>query len=207
MPVHKKSDHKNASRSRFCIKKAFGELLNEKDLGKITVTDIVDRANISRGTFYAHYLDIYDLYAAIQNNVIETLQKAIDEITLEQIIADPTDAIARGMNFLEANKAYYGLFVNSSHAEELVSRILNFFEEKFAPSVYELFKNEDIEKIRAFLFYTLGAFQSVLLHWFRDQLDFSAQQMAQNLTQFYLLSRPKEIMKLAQALKENRQSE
>ncbi|MBR0508788.1 MAG: TetR family transcriptional regulator [Clostridia bacterium] len=207
MPVAKKSDHKNASRSRFYIKRAFGELLNEKDLGKITVTDIVERANISRGTFYAHYLDIFDLYNAIQSNVIEKIDTDIEEIGLEQLIADPTDAIAKGMLFLDANKSYYGLFVNSAHAEKLLSRILNYFEEKFEPSVYELFGNEDVEKVRAFLFYTLGAFQSVLVHWFRDQLPFTAQQAAHYLTEFYLNSRPPEILKLAQSLQQQKEQQ
>ena len=41
-----KSTHKNASRSRHLIKQAYGELLNEKDPAKISVTDIVERANI-----------------------------------------------------------------------------------------------------------------------------------------------------------------
>ena len=64
MPVQHKSTHKNAVRSRQMIKKAFAEMLNEKDIAKITVTDIVEKAGISRGTFYAHYMDVYDLYNA-----------------------------------------------------------------------------------------------------------------------------------------------
>ena len=40
MAVAKKSSHKNAARSRHLIKQAFAELLNEKDIAKITVTDI-----------------------------------------------------------------------------------------------------------------------------------------------------------------------
>ena len=60
-----RSEHKNASRSRYLIKHAYGELLNEKDPAKITVTDIVERAKISRGTFYAHYLDVFDLNMSI----------------------------------------------------------------------------------------------------------------------------------------------
>ncbi len=34
------------------------ELIQEKDVEKITVTDIITRADINRGTFYAHYQDI-----------------------------------------------------------------------------------------------------------------------------------------------------
>ena len=53
-----KAEYKNAVRSRKMIQRALVALLQEKELDKITVTDIVTRADINRGTFYAHYTDI-----------------------------------------------------------------------------------------------------------------------------------------------------
>ena len=50
--------YKSALRSRKWIRQAFMELLREKDFEKITVTDIVNRADINRSTFYAHYPDV-----------------------------------------------------------------------------------------------------------------------------------------------------
>jgi len=40
------------------IVEAFGELLEEKPLNKITVRDIVERCGINRNTFYYHFQDI-----------------------------------------------------------------------------------------------------------------------------------------------------
>lgn len=53
-----KAEYKSAIRSRRMIQRALVELLQEKELDKITVTDIVTRADINRGTFYAHYADL-----------------------------------------------------------------------------------------------------------------------------------------------------
>lgn len=52
-----RTEYRNATRSKLLIKKAFIDLLKEKPASKVTVTDIILEANISRGTFYAHYLD------------------------------------------------------------------------------------------------------------------------------------------------------
>ena len=56
-----KAEYRSAIRSRKLINKALADLLQEKPLDKITVTDVVNRANINRGTFYAHYADIPDV--------------------------------------------------------------------------------------------------------------------------------------------------
>jgi AcrR family transcriptional regulator len=43
------------------IEQVFIALLQENDLSKIKVSTLCTRAQISRGTFYANYVDIYDL--------------------------------------------------------------------------------------------------------------------------------------------------
>lgn len=42
-------------KSREAIFGAFTALLSEKDLGKITVGEIIERADVGRATFYAHF--------------------------------------------------------------------------------------------------------------------------------------------------------
>src|ERR1700730_9494733 len=43
------------------LKKAVIELMSEKNFDDITIQDLSDRANVSRGTIYLHYLDKFDL--------------------------------------------------------------------------------------------------------------------------------------------------
>ena len=44
------------------INNAFMELIVKIPVHKITVTELARKAEISKGTFYLHYLDIFDLY-------------------------------------------------------------------------------------------------------------------------------------------------
>ncbi|MEI2472593.1 TetR family transcriptional regulator, partial [Peribacillus frigoritolerans] len=48
-------------RTQEAIKKAFLELMSEKNFDSMTIQDISDRANINRATVYLHYLDKFDL--------------------------------------------------------------------------------------------------------------------------------------------------
>lgn len=75
-----KAEYKSAVRSRTLIKRAFLELLREKSIDKITVTDIVARADINRGTFYAHYDDIDSLRKAVWADIENELYDALGDM-------------------------------------------------------------------------------------------------------------------------------
>ena len=69
----KAQNRNNSSRkTRRLIKKVFAEMLSEKkELGKISVSELCKRADISRGSFYSHYDDIYGVAEDYENEMID----------------------------------------------------------------------------------------------------------------------------------------
>ena len=68
---------------------ALVELLKKKDLEKITVSELSEKAEINKATFYLHYSDIYSLYQ-------EALARHIKDIIvnvglLEKLFTDPEE--------------------------------------------------------------------------------------------------------------------
>lgn len=62
----------SSKKTRKIIKRIFAEMLSEKkELGKVSVSELCARAEISRGTFYAHYDDIYGVAEDYENELIE----------------------------------------------------------------------------------------------------------------------------------------
>jgi AcrR family transcriptional regulator len=57
----KKKPDRRIAKTRLAIHRALMELILEKRYDKITVQDIIDRADVSRSTFYTHFLDKEDL--------------------------------------------------------------------------------------------------------------------------------------------------
>ncbi len=51
------------------IQKVFINLLQDKDISEISVSDICKRCEINRSTFYANYIDIYDLADKIRDKL------------------------------------------------------------------------------------------------------------------------------------------
>lgn len=91
---------RKASQNR--IQQAFIQLLDEKELHKISVTDICKLAEVNRTTFYANYIDIYDLADAVQ----ETL-----ELEVAKLYQDERDHSYNSNNFL---KLFQHIYENQS---------------------------------------------------------------------------------------------
>lgn len=64
-------NNRRKKESKRKIEKAFVELLQEKEVSEISVTAICKSAEINRTTFYANYLDIFDLVDKIGEKMIE----------------------------------------------------------------------------------------------------------------------------------------
>lgn len=60
-------------RTRHLLGTAFVQLLREKGYSAITVSDLIERANVGRSTFYSHYRDKEDLFVSQLDRVIEAL--------------------------------------------------------------------------------------------------------------------------------------
>lgn len=64
---------RRSQRSRQALSAALLDLMLQKRYDEITVQDIIDRANVGRSTFYAHYLDKDDLLVSDFTRVLDAL--------------------------------------------------------------------------------------------------------------------------------------
>ena len=71
-------DNRSTRRTRSAIREALTEMLAVKPVGKITVQELIDKANICRTTFYAHYEDIYDLLSEVENDILSEIREGLE---------------------------------------------------------------------------------------------------------------------------------
>src|SRR5215212_4388 len=64
---------RRSQRTRQLLSAALLALMLEKRYDAITVQDIIDRANVGRATFYAHYFDKEDLLMSDITRVLDEL--------------------------------------------------------------------------------------------------------------------------------------
>lgn len=71
-------DNRSTRRTRSAIRESMTEMLAVKPIGKITVQELIDKANICRTTFYAHYEDIYDLLSEVENDILSEIRTGLE---------------------------------------------------------------------------------------------------------------------------------
>ena len=64
------------------IRKTFHELLQEKDISRITVKELTERAEINKTTFYAHYETLPDLVNTLETENINYIINNLDQVQL-----------------------------------------------------------------------------------------------------------------------------
>ena len=123
---------------------AFVKLLQEKDLSKISVTDICKLADVNRTTFYANYIDIYDLADAVQKRL---------ETDIEQLYGFDGNHSMSSDNFLKLfvhikenqlfYKTYFKLGVDGKFrlTEYDIQRAIEYYENENIEYHVEFFRN------------------------------------------------------------------
>jgi len=86
---HRGAENRDARLTRKRLSDALLVLLQEKSAREITVRELAELAKVSRGTFYFHYTDIYDLLGCVEQEQIENLERLMDDI-LPRLEENPT---------------------------------------------------------------------------------------------------------------------
>jgi AcrR family transcriptional regulator len=71
-------DDRRSQRTRRLLHKALTELMQEKRYDKISVQDIIDRADVGRSTFYAHFQDKEELAVSGLEDMLDQLVNNLD---------------------------------------------------------------------------------------------------------------------------------
>ena len=129
----KKPDRRTI-KTRRALCAGLAELLATKELHRITVQEIADKADVNRVTFYKHYLDVYDLYDKLENEVITDLGLLVLEHETD------ADYMQHIIDYIDDNRVIFTMVFSPYSTGTLRDKIdkmiggtyLTIFRERFA---------------------------------------------------------------------------
>ncbi|ASA21527.1 TetR/AcrR family transcriptional regulator [Paenibacillus donghaensis] len=163
-------------KSQEAIKTAVIELMTEKNFDDITLQDISDRADVSRGTIYLHYVDKYDLL----NKLIDGHMNELQEICKSVADLEWKDSIIPWFKYLERNYLFFSTMLASKGAAQFRNRLVEYLTEDFKEEV-QLSKvrnsiNEDI-----ILQYVVMSYVGVVEWWIKNGMPHPPEVMSEQL--------------------------
>ena len=121
-------EDKRIRRTKKLLRQALTRLMQQKDFQSITVTDVVREADINRGTFYAHYRDVYDLHERIEAEMIADFRGMIAGLRPSEI-ATLQPVLSRAVDYLEENREIVTALIKVSGVEGYGKKLIGVLEE------------------------------------------------------------------------------
>ena len=182
-----KAEYRSAIRSRRLIREAYTALLKEKDLSKITVTDIVNRADINRATFYAHYPDVRGVTEEIENEIIAKMLDVLKEFEFTNFFRNPTPLLLQLSRYLEEDVEFYRILIKANGSEIFMEKLKKCFTDYMLndSDIPEDMRHSKMVSLR--VCYFAGGIVNLYKQWFRGDLDCTLNDIAMEVSRLLQL--------------------
>lgn len=177
-----KLDRRKA-RTRQLLYNALMALLQEKSADSITVTDVADRADVNRGTFYLHYRDVGDMLQQLKDGVLDRVRACVEKLD-----------ISEAMRYIDRDEPYpvsVSIFEEIARQGEFLRIILGPQGDlSYARQLRELFASRVHLKLKTLapddaaiptdylVSYIASANFGIVLHWLDTGRELAPKQMA-----------------------------
>lgn len=151
------------------LKESLATLLQQKELNSISVSELTALADLSRSTFYAHYMDLYDLYEQMENDLLED----IDRIMQKDPKHEYYDLYETLINYIYENAVIFKSFIGNSKNSQFRNKLADFIEKKYNQIVmYETNATNTNESWKYIIRYLNGGFIHLISLWLENDLSY-----------------------------------
>ena len=162
------------------IKETFLELINKKDIKKITVSEICKIADINRATFYRYYLDVYDLLDKIEEDFVNELKTASNSMDIEYSVASFTSVL---LNVFLDNKNLVRTLFSTKSISHLLNEVLEIAYIKCKEKWIKDLPNLDEEEIEYASVFIFNGALGVINFWVQNDFDKEINEIANIIEQ------------------------
>ena len=151
--------------SQGIIKNSLIELLKEKEIQKISVTEVCKKANINRGTFYNHFVDINDVYETIQDDFYNNITSRLE--TKNVTVIDGA-FFKELLHYIAQNDIIAKMIIKEFYNSKLLSRLIAYTENKYINDFHDVYPSIPSEKITDLSTYTINGTLGLMVKVIRD---------------------------------------
>lgn len=152
--------------TRECLQTALIILLSEKEMDKISITELVKRAGVSRTAFYSNYSSKEEVLVSLSDEMLNGLNQLAQKAIAEQ---EPLGLYLQIFRSIKQESGRFSSFMKAGLQNREFFNIRDILSTRY-PGV-------DIQ-IRYLIFAWGGMIQNIILDWFLNGMNEEIEEMA-----------------------------
>lgn len=191
-------------RTKHLIQDAFTELLEEKGFEGITISDLTEKANINRGTFYLHYRDKYDLLEQSEDEIVKGIKKIADElliINMKEVLSfndsqKPSLFVIKLFEYLLEHSKFVKVILGPKGDPSFQVKLKEMMKKNMFLNMEKLSLKTDIMvPVDYLIAYVSSTYLGVIQHWLESGMKESPEEISLIYSRVMFLG-PANILKL-----------
>ncbi|SHE15335.1 probable dihydroxyacetone kinase regulator [Chlamydia abortus] len=183
-----KMDRRKA-RTRALLRKALIEVLEEKGPARITVSDITEKADINRSTFYLHYTDAFDLLEQVKADIWAGLSERLKNLNPYNYLSyavknEPDPAMVKVIEYYGEHADFFKVILGPNGDPAFAVRIKDFLKEHHLSKILDIRPDlaDTIVPKDYMIAYFAASNLSILMNWIETGMQQTPQTIALMIT-------------------------
>ena len=167
-------------KTKKAIRQAFSELLCQKTIDEITVSDIASKALINRKTFYAHYAGIFEIISEIEDEIVSNFEEIFSQTKFEDILNNPSALFQKLTDIINSDIDLYGNLVKMNRNSNLTNKIIQ--DLRFR--TIDTFENQisiDKQTLDLTVYFIFSGLLAVFSEWFNSDRQEPLEELSAKL--------------------------
>lgn len=163
--------------TRMVLKESLMGLMEQKDIAKITIKELCQRADVNRSTFYAYYRDQYDLLRQIEDELLDEINANLAGFDVND--KDGTFRILEKIFCsIQENGDFCRLLLSEKGDVSFQKRVMDLYQSRYIEQWLENRREIDLETVEYLYLYLVNGSIGVVQNWLRSGMQKTPREMA-----------------------------
>ncbi|MGN0153393.1 MAG: TetR/AcrR family transcriptional regulator [Lachnospiraceae bacterium] len=173
-----KTQDRRIRKTKQALKEGLLQLMTEKRLKDISVSELTEKVDLNRGTFYLHYKDIFDLLEQIEEEFFEEFSAIMNSYPTGSLQGSPLPLLEDIFAFLGKNSNLCTVIFSSNGNPRFINRLKSMIREQCFDHWNILFNKDKTPIFEYYYSYMLGGCISLVESWMKNGLEETPHEMA-----------------------------
>ena len=175
------ANNRMVEKSKAAIKNALLDIMYEKDFKQITVNELLKRANVSRGTFYAHFSNLEDVRQQLINDLFDHADYLFGDYTASELEKDPYPIMLMAADMMIASRDPAKRLFKFVNVYDLGINLKTWLTKYILSDAALVERWGGMEKAKVYARFIAGGVMHAYNMWIVDDFEVSAEEFAHTL--------------------------